>query len=35
VLSQGGGRPAMDNYVAFRGGAPDPGALLRVRGLAA
>jgi len=35
VLSQGGGRGAMDNYVAFRGQAPDPGALLRVRGLAA
>lgn len=35
VLARGGSRPALDNFVAFRGREPDSGALLRALGLAA
>ncbi|MFZ2995869.1 M3 family metallopeptidase [Sphingobium sp.] len=35
VLARGGSRPALDNFVAFRGREPDSAALLRALGLAA
>ncbi|RJG56226.1 M3 family peptidase [Sphingobium terrigena] len=35
VLARGGSRPAIDNFVAFRGRQPDSAALLRALGLAA
>lgn len=35
ILARGASRPMMDNYIAFRGQAPDSAALLRQRGLAA
>ncbi|MBH1998466.1 MAG: M3 family metallopeptidase [Sphingomonadaceae bacterium] len=35
VLARGGSRPALDNFVAFRGREPDSAALLRSLGLAA
>ena len=33
VLEKGGGEEPMTLYRAFRGADPDPGALLRARGL--
>lgn len=35
ILARGASRPMIENYVAFRGQAPDNDALLRQRGLAA
>ena len=35
ILAVGGSRPALESFVAFRGRAPDPTALLRSYGLAA
>ena len=35
VLARGGSRPALDNFVGFRGREPDSAALLRALGLAA
>jgi len=35
VLAVGGSRPALESFIAFRGRAPDPQALLRSHGLAA
>ena len=35
VLAVGGGRPAMDSFVAFRGRKPEVAALLRHNGLSA
>jgi oligopeptidase A len=35
ILGRGGSRPAADNFVAFRGRAPDPEALLVSRGIVA
>jgi oligopeptidase A len=35
VLEVGGSRPALDNFVAFRGMPPSPAALLRQRGIGA
>lgn len=35
VLARGASRPAVDNFTAFRGRAPEPDALLRHHGLAA
>jgi oligopeptidase A len=34
ILSVGASRPAMESFVAFRGRAPEPEALLRSHGLA-
>ena len=34
-LEQGGSRPALESFKAFRGREPDPNALLRQSGLAA
>jgi oligopeptidase A len=33
ILARGGSRPALENFVAFRGRAPSPDALLRQQGM--
>lgn len=35
ILARGGSRPALESFIAFRGRAPEPDALLRSYGLAA